>query len=242
MGSAAKAIVIWWMTFTSQPPTEENVLAAIMAMGIESPHTVLAQSIVETGNFRCRQCSMQYGNLFGFRTNTGYMRFEHWTGSVWYYKKWQDERYKGGDYYEFINRIGYASAPGYEVLVKKISSRIEHEQRSEISNILGLYEDASLAAHEYIRDIKEDWYSSKSCEVYCMVSDMGLEIYDPVSRGGESLFHNLKDGARQEERKTEATAVQRKRNGLWRAPSWIAIQTSRISNIGIEYFSTLLCK
>lgn len=100
--------------------TIQNVYSELKKQGIAHPEVVLKQVIAETKWLNCRNCSLKFNNLFGFLTKSGYMKFEDWTASVAYYKKWQDSQYKGGDYYQFLSRIGYATAPGYIRLLKQI--------------------------------------------------------------------------------------------------------------------------
>lgn len=99
-------------------PSPETVLNACYWVGIKEPAIVTAQSMAETGNYRCSSCSLQRNNLFGFKTGKlNYIEFDNWIESVLYYKRWQDKYYKGGDYFEFLKRIGYASADNYKRLV-----------------------------------------------------------------------------------------------------------------------------
>ena len=41
------------------------------------------------------------------------MEFDSWRECCDYYKWWQDQLYKGGDYYEFLADVGYAEDPEY---------------------------------------------------------------------------------------------------------------------------------
>lgn len=100
--------------------TLENVYKELIRQGIRQPNIVMKQVIAETRWLECKNCSMQFNNIFGFLTKQGYLRFEDWTASVAYYKKWQDAFYKGGDYYQFLTSIGYATAPNYIRLLKQI--------------------------------------------------------------------------------------------------------------------------
>ena len=75
---------------------------------VKHPDIVLKQAILETGWFKSEYCVKRH-NLFGFydSKNKTYMTFNTWQESVIYYKNWQDKRYKGGDYYQFLSNIGY---------------------------------------------------------------------------------------------------------------------------------------
>ena len=100
--------------------TMENVYLDLINQGVQNPEIVMRQVIAETNWLKCKKCSLQFNNLFGFLTKNGYLKFDNWKECVAYYKKWQDQFYKGGDYYAFLKRIGFATAPNYERLLKQI--------------------------------------------------------------------------------------------------------------------------
>lgn len=97
----------------------ENVYQEIKHQNIECPDVVIKQAILETGNFTSNVCKTKH-NLFGFLIKEGYLKFNNWRESVIYYKKWQQKRYKGGDYYQFLSKIGYAEDTSYENKLKNI--------------------------------------------------------------------------------------------------------------------------
>ena len=100
--------------------TLENVYRELINQGVKNPEIVMKQVIAETNWLKCKKCSRQFNNLFGFLTKNGYLKFDNWRESIAYYKQWQDQFYKGGDYYAFLRRIGYATAENYERLLKQI--------------------------------------------------------------------------------------------------------------------------
>lgn len=100
--------------------TPENVYAQLEKFGIQHPEIVLRQSILETGWYGCEHCSLEHNNIFGFRYKKKYIEFNNWVEAVKYYKKWQDKRYKGGDYYAFLKEIGYATSKTYISKLKSI--------------------------------------------------------------------------------------------------------------------------
>jgi hypothetical protein len=100
--------------------TEENVWREINRLEIIEPEIVMKQAIVETGWFKCTNCSLDANNIFGFRYKKNYLKFNHWTESVKYYKKWQTRHYKGGDYYLFLEKKGYSHSPTYTKYLKSI--------------------------------------------------------------------------------------------------------------------------
>ncbi len=95
---------------------------------VQHSEIVLKQSIWETGWFGCRRCSLSYNNLFGFRLKKyisdsnpkGYIPFDNWRQCILYYKTWQSTYYKGGDYYKFLDKIGFAEDKNYTKNIKSI--------------------------------------------------------------------------------------------------------------------------
>ena len=100
--------------------TKTEVLAELERQGVKHPKIVLAQSLLETGHYKCKGCSMDNNNLFGFFYKGEYLKFNDWQLSVAYYDWWQNELYKGGDYYTFLERVGYATDPEYINKLKSI--------------------------------------------------------------------------------------------------------------------------
>ncbi len=100
--------------------TPENVYAELERLDVKHPEIVLRQSILETGWYECEYCSLEGNNIFGFRYKKKYIQFDNWVEGVAYYKKWQDKRYKGGDYYNFLREVGYATSKTYISKLKSI--------------------------------------------------------------------------------------------------------------------------
>lgn len=100
-----------------------RVRRALIQNDVKHVDIVLRQSILETGWYSCVKCSLQKNNLFGFRYKKKYLEFNSIEESVEYYKQWQDKHYKGGSYYKFLKRIGYATNPKYITLLKSIKLR-----------------------------------------------------------------------------------------------------------------------
>ena len=86
---------------------------------------VAAQALLETGYFTSRVC-LENNNLFGLRrpSNGSYYAFNSWEESVKAYKDYVQYKYKGGNYYDFLNRIGYAENQTYLIKVGKIVSSL----------------------------------------------------------------------------------------------------------------------
>lgn len=98
---------------------KSNLKRKIYNLGIKYPEIVIKQVYHETGHLTSNICK-SYNNLFGFRLKSGYIRFNNWIESIVYYKKWQDRHYKSGDYYTFLEDIGYAEDSLYIQKLKKI--------------------------------------------------------------------------------------------------------------------------
>jgi flagellum-specific peptidoglycan hydrolase FlgJ len=93
----------------------------------EQPY-VLAQAIWETGWFQCNNCAWSKGhNLFGFRGQNGYIKYNSWVESVVAYSKWQNRRYipykkthPNSTYLNFIVWSKYADEPSYTAHIQTI--------------------------------------------------------------------------------------------------------------------------
>ena len=115
----ASTIIALLLSVAMQGQTREQVLSEIKRQGIPNPTIVLAQARLETGNFKSDRCRRDH-NLFGMKRGRRYAKYGHWRESVKDYKQRISSRYKGGDYYAFLRRIGYASDPNYIRKVKHI--------------------------------------------------------------------------------------------------------------------------
>lgn len=105
--------------------SKDNLYNELIAQEIDYPKIVLAQAILETGHFTSYSCK-ERNNLFGLRRKDGsYMTFDHWTNSVYAYKKYI-QKYKEipNDYYKFLNDLGYAEDSIYVIRVKQIEDGI----------------------------------------------------------------------------------------------------------------------
>lgn len=103
---------------------EEGLFYALEHYGVFEPHIVYAQAVLETGHFKSTLC-VRYGNLFGIydiRTKA-YKHYPHWVESVVDYKESVQSKWKGGDYYYFLEQLPYATAPGYIKTLRIIAER-----------------------------------------------------------------------------------------------------------------------
>ena len=109
--------LIFWLAINllSKP----DVYRSIAISGIKHPEIVYAQYVQETGRCKSKACR-EKNNLFRFMYKGEIMSFKSKRDCIRYYKKWQDKRYKGGDYYQFLIDIGYAGDPLYTKRLKQI--------------------------------------------------------------------------------------------------------------------------
>lgn len=102
-------------------PTSQTVQIWCDYYELHHSEIVVAQSILETGHYKSYNC-IKRNNLFGLtKPKGGYFIFKHWSESVKAYKTKVQYKYKEGeDYYHFLDRIGYSSAPNYITTLKQI--------------------------------------------------------------------------------------------------------------------------
>ena len=102
-----------------------NLMAVSDEVGLSNQLFVLAQALLETGHFSSRVCK-EYNNLFGLYNSKirDYFRFARWEDSVIGYKKMIQYKYKGGNYLNFLKRIGYAEDPMYIPKIAKMAKSI----------------------------------------------------------------------------------------------------------------------
>lgn len=105
--------------------TLANLIDVIEEVGLSNQLFVLAQAVLETGHFTSPVCK-NYHNLFGLydSKHKDYYRFARWEDSVIGYQKFIQYRYKGGNYLQFLKRIGYAEDPRYTTIVAKIATQL----------------------------------------------------------------------------------------------------------------------
>ena len=100
-----------------------NLLKVMDEVGIKNKIYVLAQACLETGYFTSRVYKT-YNNLFGLYDSSkkDYYHFQRWEDSVAGYMKFIQYRYKGGDYLQWLKKIGYAEDPAY---INKVSTIVK---------------------------------------------------------------------------------------------------------------------
>lgn len=99
---------------------EANLKEEIAKHNIPHGNIVLAQAKLESGNFKSK-LTKTHNNIFGLKKGNNYKKYSHWTECVKDYKARISSKYKGGDYYKFLNKIGYASHPEYTNILKRMS-------------------------------------------------------------------------------------------------------------------------
>ena len=105
--------------FSGCEPTVDVVRYFLSYYNVKHSEIVLRQSILETGWFKSSHCK-KHKNLFGFYRNGKICRYSSFIQSIKDYKRFQDRKYKGGCYYSFLNKVGYAENENYNFLLKKI--------------------------------------------------------------------------------------------------------------------------
>lgn len=93
-------------------PNDSALMLELKRQNIKHPNIVLAQAKLETGHYTSDVCKKN-NNLFGLMKGDKYHHFSHWKNSIKFYKKHIQSRYNGGDYYNFLNNIGYAEDKNY---------------------------------------------------------------------------------------------------------------------------------
>ena len=96
-----------------------QVAKELVRQGVPHAQIVLAQARLETGNFSSRRCREDH-NIFGLKRGKIYAKYARWQDCVADYKQRISSRYQGGDYYDFLSRIGYATDLEYPEKLRKI--------------------------------------------------------------------------------------------------------------------------
>ena len=107
--------------FKDQEATGVNMLTACEYYGVKYPSIVTAQAILESGNFKS-EIFKKYNNPFGLYNSAtnDYYKFNHWTDAILAYQTMIEYKYEGGNYYSFLDSIGYAVDQDYIRKVKAI--------------------------------------------------------------------------------------------------------------------------
>lgn len=108
--------------FLNANPSISSLKQACEYYKLKHIDIVIAQAILETGYFRSNICKTK-NNLFGLYNSSKneYFSFNHWSESVEAYKKMIQYKYKEGDYYHWLDSIGYATDSLYVYKLKQIN-------------------------------------------------------------------------------------------------------------------------
>jgi hypothetical protein len=127
-------VVLFLIGNAIKAQTKEEVYKELIKQDVKHPEIVLAQSIKETGWFKCENCSLDHNNLFGIRYKNKYLEFATWQESITRYKVFQDKRYDGTkNYLEFLDCIWmhsdgscarYATSENYTEELKEIIKQL----------------------------------------------------------------------------------------------------------------------
>jgi len=106
---------------------KQHIKESLKYYKIKHSNIVYAQAILETGHFGSRFCK-EYNNLFGLYNShkKDFFTFKHWSESVKCYKTSLQYKYKGGDYYAFLDSIGYAEDPEYIDKLKVLVDNLDY--------------------------------------------------------------------------------------------------------------------
>ena len=115
-------------TFLYSDELNDSILyLALLHYDIKHPRAVLAQAKLESGNFTSPHFKNK-NNFLGLYNSRRkeYFTFDHWTDCIQGYKNMIEYKLKEGeDYYDFLERIGYAENPSYVREVKEIENTIK---------------------------------------------------------------------------------------------------------------------
>jgi flagellum-specific peptidoglycan hydrolase FlgJ len=135
-----------WSCAESQTLNKTRVYQEILDLDIKFPDIVLAQAVLESGNFASK-VTKHNNNLFGMRMpkvrqttavgqRYGYARYYNWKDSVKDYKLWQEALLKKhpnmtrGQYKSYIDRI-YSTGKNYiskiNLIIQKNKNKYEED-------------------------------------------------------------------------------------------------------------------
>ena len=105
--------------------TIDNLYKVLDEYNVKFKKIVVAQALLETGNFSSDLCRLHH-NIFGLRhpSDGSYYEFSNWKDCVKAYRNDVQYKYMDGDYYVFLKHIGYAEDRHYTSKVKVIADRL----------------------------------------------------------------------------------------------------------------------
>lgn len=108
--------------------TKENLKQELQDLDVQHHEIVLAQAIHESGHFKSR-LTIENNNFLGIKRGNNYAKYDTWRDCIFDYKNRIQNKYKGGDYFEFLQRIKYASDEKYLHHIKKIYKQIKNQKQ-----------------------------------------------------------------------------------------------------------------
>lgn len=115
-------------SFLNATELNDSILyLALVHYEVKHPKAVLAQAKLESGNYTSSHCRNR-NNFLGLYNSRRkeYFKFNHWSECILAYKDMVEYKLKEGeDYYQFLDRIGYAENPNYIKQVKQIENNLE---------------------------------------------------------------------------------------------------------------------
>lgn len=118
-----KTLILILISFnlSAQKADTTGVYQLLVNEGVKQPKIVFSQMMLESGYLNCKNCSWECcNNPFGFFYKGKYVEFCTLYEAIEYYHTWQSRLFKGGDYYQFLKRIGYATDPNYIERLKEV--------------------------------------------------------------------------------------------------------------------------
>ena len=119
--------------------SDEKLENKIKELGFKYPHIVMAQAILETGNFRSPVFEENH-NLFGMKeatsrlnlakgTENNHASYANWEDSVLDYALWSstyaNKAQTEDEYFQILNSLGYAEDNSYELKLKEIIQKYD---------------------------------------------------------------------------------------------------------------------
>ena len=121
-------VEVYDTSFLNATELNDSILyLALVHYEVKHPKAVLAQAKLESGNYT----SSHYRNRNNFlglynSRRKEYFKFNHWSECILAYKDMVEYKLREGeDYYQFLDRIGYAENPNYIKQVKQIENSLE---------------------------------------------------------------------------------------------------------------------
>lgn len=114
------------LSFLNENLCDSVLYLALQYYEVKFPREVLAQAKLESGNYTSYHCRVK-NNFLGLYNSKKkqYFKFDHWTDCILAYKSMIEYKHRDGeDYYQFLERIGYAEDPQYIYKVQKIEKTL----------------------------------------------------------------------------------------------------------------------